>query len=277
MGGTVPERGWGTRPAITVLSALALGAVCVTTTQADAATTATSTSEQQAMSSWVSQQLAGMTLEQKVGQLFMTYVHGTAANQADPANKSEFGVDTPAEVVQKYHLGGVIYFANSTVNNLINPTQIAELSNGLQGAALASGAHLPLEISTDQEEGIVTRIGSPATVFPGNMAIGAGRRTDDARKAADITGHELRAMGINVNNAPDADVNSNPANPIIGVRSFAGDPTLAASMDSAAVDGYQDSDRPDKVVSATAKHFPGHGDASTDSHTSLPIINHTKQ
>jgi beta-N-acetylhexosaminidase len=222
----------------------------------------------------VSAALHRMSLADKVGQLFVTYLHGKSADQPDPANQTDFGVDTAAQVVAKYHPGGVIYFHNSSRDNIDNPTQIAELSNGLQRAVLDSGG-LPLTIGTDQEQGIVTRIGPPATQFPGSMALGAGRSTADAEQAAAITGRELRAMGVNQDFAPDADVNSNPLNPVIGVRSFSGDPALAASMVTAQVQGYQRSGPPQRTVSATAKHFPGHGDAATDSHTSLPIINHT--
>ncbi|EWM14565.1 beta-N-acetylhexosaminidase [Kutzneria sp. 744] len=212
--------------------------------------------------------MGGMSLAEKVGQLFMTYGYGPNADTVDARNQTEFGVDTPAQLVQKYHLGGVIYFAWS--NNVQNPTQIAGLSNGLQKAAIGSGAHIPLLISTDQEEGLVTRIGAPATTFPGSMALGASRSTANAEQAAAITGRELRAMGINMNNAPDSDVNVNPANPVIGVRSFGSDPDLVSRMVSAQVKGYQSS------VVTTAKHFPGHGDAATDSHTGLPVIDHDK-
>lgn len=144
---------------------------------------------------WVRAMLSRMSLREKVGQLFTTSVHGTDANTPSRANVDEFGVATPAEVVSRYHLGGVVYFDNSHVDNIDDPKQVATLSDGLQRAALASGAHIPLTISTDQEEGAVTRIGAPATVFPGSMALGASRSTADARLAAEITGAELRAMG----------------------------------------------------------------------------------
>jgi beta-N-acetylhexosaminidase len=108
------------------------------------------------------------------------------------------------------------------------------------------------------------------------MAIAAGRSTDKAMAAATILGHELRAVGINEDFAPDADVNSNPANPVIGVRSFSGQPDLASQFVTAEVKGYQESGRPTETVSATAKHFPGHGDAATDSHTGLPRIDRTE-
>jgi beta-N-acetylhexosaminidase len=105
------------------------------------------------------------------------------------------------------------------------------------------------------------------------MALGAGRSTDDARTAAAITGEELRAMGVNTNFAPVADTNVNPLNPVIGTRSFSSDPALAASMVGAQVKGYQQ----DGGVSASAKHFPGHGDTATDSHVAFPVITHTRE
>lgn len=213
--------------------------------------------------------LRGMSLEQKVGQLFVTYVNGQAADVPHPKNQTDFGVATAAEMVRKYQPGGVIYFNNSSRDNIDTPKQIAQLSNGLQKAS-----RVPLLISIDQEMGLVTRIGPPATQLPGSMALGAGRSTKDAEEAARITAQELRAMGINQNFAPDADVNSNPANPIIGVRSFSSDPKLAADMVSAQVRGYEGRRWFDQSsVTSTAKHFPGHGDTAEDSHTSLPVSN----
>jgi beta-N-acetylhexosaminidase len=217
----------------------------------------------------------GMSLEEKVGQLFVTYINGQSPDEVNPVNRTDFGVDTPAQVVEKFHPGGVIYFNNSSRDNIDTPQQIKALSNGLQRAATASGSRIPLAISTDQEMGIVTRIGAPATQFPGNMALGAGRSTADAEKAAAITASELRAMGINQDFAPDADVNSNPVNPVIGVRSYSSDPKLAADMTAAQVRGYQQKFLAKSAVSATAKHFPGHGDTAEDSHTSLPVVDRT--
>lgn len=211
-----------------------------------------------------------MSLEQKVGQLFVQHFYGASATTADQRNVPLYGVATPAEVVAKYHLGGVIYFGWS--GNLTDPQQIAGLSNGLQRAAIGSGEPIPLQVATDQEQGPVIRFGAPATQLPGAMALGAGRSTDDARRAAAITGSELKAVGIGVDYAPDADVNVNPANPVIGVRSFAASPNLVSSMVAAQVKGFQN----DAQVTATAKHFPGHGDTAVDSHTGLPVITHTR-
>jgi beta-N-acetylhexosaminidase len=212
--------------------------------------------------------IVGMSLEEKVGQLFVTYAYGQSADEIDPRNRSTYGVDTPAQVVQKYRLGGVIYFAWS--NNVNNPPQIAGLSTGLQRAALSHHG-IPLLITTDQEGGIVARVGPPATQFPGNMALGAARQAEHALRAALITAEELRTLGINQDYAPVADVNVNPQNPVIGVRSFGEEPDLVSGLVRAQVAGYQQDDR----LAATAKHFPGHGDTSVDSHTGLPVIHHS--
>ena len=222
---------------------------------------------------WVTSTLARMTPEEKVGQLFIQNVYGKDATTPDARNIPLYGVASPAEVVRKYHLGGVIYFA--WTDSVQNPQQITGLSNGLQQAALTqdSKVHVPLQVATDQEQGVVTRIGPPATQFPGSMALGAGRSTDDARTAARITGEELKAMGVNTDFAPDSDVNVNALNPVIGTRSFSSDPELAADMVGAQVRGYQD----DARISSSAKHFPGHGDTATDSHVAFPIITHTRQ
>ena len=211
-----------------------------------------------------------MSLEEKVGQMFVTYAYGTDADGADPRNQTEYGVDNHRQLIERYHLGGIIYFAWS--GNVQNPRQIAGLSNGIQRAATSSGAEIPALISTDQEQGLVVRITEPATQFPGNMALGAARDPRLAKSAAEITGEELRAMGINQNFAPVADVNVNPENPVIGVRSFSSNPDLVSSLTEAQVRGYQREE-----IASTAKHFPGHGDTNVDSHTGLPEIDHTRE
>lgn len=223
---------------------------------------------------WARDMLRTMSLEQKVGQLFVTYAYGTSAATTDPAdvaaNQAAYGVDNAAALVQRYQLGGIVYFGWS--RNLQDPAQIAALSNGLQRAAAGTTTRIPLLVGADQEHGYVTRIGAPATQFPGNMALGADPDgVADARTAAGIAGRELRAMGVNQNYAPVADVNTDPANPVIGVRSFSSDPDLAARLTGAAVAGYRQSD-----VVATAKHFPGHGDTDVDSHTGIPVIDRSR-
>ncbi|MFP1627032.1 glycoside hydrolase family 3 protein [Streptomyces sp. 5K101] len=218
--------------------------------------------------------ISRMSLEEKVGQLFVMRVYGhsaTAPDQADiDANLKEIGVRTAAELVARYHVGGIIYFA--WAHNTRDAHQIADLSNGIQRAGLAQPTPVPLLISTDQEHGIVARVGKPATLMPGAMALGAGGSRSAARAAAHIAGTELAAMGIVQNYAPVADVNVNPANPVIGVRSFGADPAAVAHMAAAQVTGYQAAG-----IAATAKHFPGHGDTTVDSHTGIPVITHTRE
>ncbi|WP_329385354.1 glycoside hydrolase family 3 protein [Streptomyces sp. NBC_01351] len=217
--------------------------------------------------------LADMSLAEKVGQLFVSRAYGHSATDPDPAdaeqNLSLFGVRTAAELVSRYHLGGIVYFA--WAHNTRTPQQIADLSAGLQQAARTTGPRIPLMLSTDQEHGIIARIGKPATLLPGAMALGAAGSTDNARRAARIAATELAAMGIRQDYAPVADVNVNPANPVIGVRSFGSDPQAVAALVAAQVRGYQDAG-----VAATAKHFPGHGDTETDSHVGLPVMRHTR-
>jgi beta-N-acetylhexosaminidase len=219
--------------------------------------------------------MSRMTLAEKVGQMFVTYVYGDSATTTTAAdvnaNRSLYGADVSngADLLAKYHLGGIIYFTWS--DNLASPTQIAGLSNGLQQASLAANG-VPLQISTDQEGGIITRIGAPVAVSPGNMAIGATGTVLDAYRTAQVSGTELRAMGINVDDAPVVDVNTNPRNSADGPRSF-GDRTLPVSgYAAAAVAGYQAGG-----VAAQAKHFPGLGDTTVNTDNGIAITNETKQ
>ncbi|HEX6577046.1 MAG TPA: glycoside hydrolase family 3 protein [Jiangellaceae bacterium] len=222
--------------------------------------------------------LKRMTLEEKVGQLFVVEVYGRDAHNvsatAVAGNQRLYGVNTPADVIDKYKPGGVIYYtAARGPDNIGDPRQIATLSNGLQDVATTQRRPIPLLISTDQEGGaLVARLTAPATQMPGNMALGAGRSADDAHRSADVIGTELAAVGINQDLAPVADVNVNPANPVIGIRSVGEDPDLVSELVAAQVDGYHDGG-----VAAVAKHFPGHGDTATDSHFGLPEVTHTRE
>jgi beta-N-acetylhexosaminidase len=220
--------------------------------------------------------LQHMTLEQKVGQLFVIEVAGRDANTVSDAaravNRGLFGVDTPAQAIAKYQPGGVIYYTiRNNDDNIGDPAQVATLSNGLQTAALSQPAHIPLQISVDQEGGaLVARFGPPATQMPGNMALGAGRSAADARRSAEVIGTELAAVGVTQDYAPVSDVNINPNNPVIGIRSIGGDPGLVSDLASAQVEGYHAGG-----ISSVAKHFPGHGDTGVDSHFKLPEVTHT--
>src|SRR5690349_5384504 len=144
-----------------------------------------------------------MTLKQKVGQLFVIEEAGrdatTVSEAAKAVNQRLYGVDTPAQAIAKYQPGGVIYYSTrvactgcATDDNIGDPSQVATLSNGLQAAALAQPARIPLQISVDQEGGaLVARFQPPATQMPGNMALGAGRSTADAHESAEVIGEEL--------------------------------------------------------------------------------------
>lgn len=212
---------------------------------------------------WIRQTLARMTLEEKVGQLFVVNGFGRSLRDRDPEmvrlNRRFYGVDNIAELIEKFDPGGIIYFDWS--NGLEKPAQIVGLSNGIQRLTTRQHSRVPMLISTDQEQGEVLRIGPPATVFPGNMALGAARDVKLARRAARITGEELRAMGINVDNAPVVDVNVNPLNESDGVRAFGDRVDFVSKYGGAAVRGYQTA-MSSRGVAATAKHFPGFGAAS---------------
>ncbi|WP_106397642.1 glycoside hydrolase family 3 protein [Actinocorallia populi] len=191
--------------------------------------------------------LQGMSVREKVGQLFMPTVRDAVDGK---------------RIAKKYRVGGFIYFPG----NLSSPQETAKLSNALQASS-----RVPLLLGVDEETGLVTRA-KFATDFPGAMALAATGDAALARAAAAATGAELRAAGVNLNFAPVADVNVNPDNPVIGVRSFGADPALAGRMVTASVEGYRAAG-----VAAVAKHFPGHGDTNVDSHTGLPVIKSSRQ
>ncbi len=227
-------------------------------------------------SRWVQQTLARMSLREKVGQLFVINGYGQSISDPDPQmvalNQQYYGVSTIGQLIRKYRPGGIIYF--NWTNNLENPNQIVALSNGIQRIALADRPRLPFLISTDQEQGEVLRIGPPATVFPGNMALGATRDLGLAREAARITGVELRAMGINVDDAPVVDVNVNPLNEADGIRSYGDQPGFVSGFAAAQVKGYQDDQRTTGVA-ATSKHFPGLGATTINSDNGKSISDQT--
>ncbi|MVO99592.1 beta-N-acetylhexosaminidase [Paenibacillus lutrae] len=203
--------------------------------------------------------LTEMNLRQKIGQMVMCGF--SAADAADSAMKPNQRI---IQLIKEYEIGGVILFRR----NLDTPQQVAELNHELQLlAADTSGG--PLLIGIDQEGGMVARIHEGVVCMPGSMAIGATRDKQAAYETARISGKELRAMGINLNFAPCLDVNNNPLNPVIGVRSFGETAELVGELGAAAVKGYQASG-----VAPTIKHFPGHGDTQSDSHHALPMIPH---
>jgi beta-N-acetylhexosaminidase len=177
-----------------------------------------------------------------------------------------------AELISKHHIGGVILFAE----NLQHPEQIVTLNQQLQQAAAAQGTGLPLFIGIDQEGGRVARLPrQQSTSYSGNMAIGAtfaehGNRF--ATEVGEIMAKELLSLGINVNFAPTVDVNVNPQNPVINVRSFGEDPQQVALLGRAMTEAMQQ-----QGMLVSLKHFPGHGDTHVDSHLGMPRVDHSKE
>lgn len=194
-----------------------------------------------------------MTLEHAVGQQFLLTFEG---REAPP---EQF-----LEVLRRQHVGGVVLFRHKNMGNL---AELRGLTQALQRAASESG-HPPLLIAADQEGGQLIAV-DQTTPFPGNMALGAAGSDKLAYKVGRAIGKELSAVGINVDFAPVCDINSNPLNPVIGTRSFGEDPKLVARLSAALIRGLQSAG-----IAATAKHFPGHGDTSSDSHQNAPIVRH---
>lgn len=192
-----------------------------------------------------------MSLKEKVGQLF-----GVGFDGIDPSEEI-------IDLIENEKVGSIIYFSR----NFKNTKQIWELSRNLQAYA-----EIPLFIAIDQEGGLVVRINEGVTPSPGNMAIGATSNSIYSEAIAEIVGKELRILGINMNLAPCVDVNNNPDNPVIGVRSYGEDAKKVSKMGRAAIRGYRKA-----KVAPTIKHFPGHGDTETDSHLKLPVISHTME
>lgn len=195
-----------------------------------------------------------MTLEEKVGQLFVVSFKGEQVNE------------DAKTLIQKIGVGGVIYY--TWANGLSSVAQVSQLSSDLQNMA-----KVPLLIFADQEGGIVSRLrGEEFTLFPGNKALAMTHEPFLARQSALAIGKELRSVGVNGNLAPVVDVNSNPKNPIIGIRSFGEDPQTVVSFAEQALEGYQEAG-----VISCIKHFPGHGDVEVDSHIGLPVLAKTKE
>ncbi|ONI45175.1 hypothetical protein AN641_04525 [Candidatus Epulonipiscioides gigas] len=196
-----------------------------------------------------------MNLKQKIGQLFMVGFDGTEVN-AHIEN-----------LIKNYNVGNIILFER----NCKNPAQILKLTQDLQKLAMKYNG-VPLFIGIDQENGMVIRISEGVCAFPGSMAQTNGATEAEVYQVAKYTGEMLEALGINYNLAPSLDINNNPDNPIIGVRSFGEDAQTVSKMGCACIKGLQDAG-----IIATAKHFPGHGDTAIDSHLSLPYIPHDKE
>lgn len=203
--------------------------------------------------------LEKLSLREKIGQMLMFDFRKW--QNSDETKQSNYYVmsEEVRAMIRKHKLGNVILFAE----NFENVEQITRLNAEFQ-ASVENG--IPMLIGVDQEGGRVVRM-SHGCSLPGNMALAASGSVDNAYTAGYITGKELAAVGINVDFAPSVDINNNPNNPVINVRSFSSDQNITAKYGTAMAKGLQAAG-----VAATAKHFPGHGNTNVDSHTGLPAI-----
>src|SRR5690606_35161445 len=162
--------------------------------------------------------IKNLTTLEKIGQLIMAGFHGTTVT------------DEVVSLIRDYKVGNIILFSR----NIESAEQLYKLTQDLQRVALKE-IGIPLFISIDQEGGMVTRIYDDATYFPGAMTIAATNDVKNAYEVADKMGEELLALGINMDLAPVLDVNNNPKNPVIGVRSFSDDPQMVSDYGIAAI------------------------------------------
>ncbi len=205
-------------------------------------------SYQEKQSAWTEKILSSMTLEEKVGQLFMIAVY---------SNKREADYQIVENQIRKYHLGGVAFFQGNALKQ-------AELTNRYQSAA-----KIPLLVGLDAEWGLGMRLNNTYS-FPKAITIGAARDTDLAEQVGEEIARQCRRIGVHFNFAPVADINSNPKNPVINYRSFGESVENVSELTSAFLRGHRK-----QHVMTSAKHFPGHGDTNVDSHYTLPVLHHS--
>jgi len=206
---------------------------------------------------WAQKTLRKMSPEEKVGQLFSIWVRVQFFNDADP-NFVQL-----RDNIRKYHVGSLVMSVpvDGPVLLKSSPDVTADLLNRLQKAS-----KLPLIVEADFERGVSMRLNG-TTVFPHAMAFAATGKPENAEVFGRITALESRAIGVHWNFFPDADVNSNPANPIINTRSFGEDPKQVGDFVAAYIRGAHEGG-----MLTTAKHFPGHGDTASDSHLGLAHV-----
>src|SRR5579871_420786 len=207
---------------------------------------------------WAEKTLRKLSLQEKVGQVFMVWCRAGFLNIDDPEYLQL------RDAMQRYHVGSFAMTVHVDGPYLLRtgPYEAAELLNRLQ-----HDSKLPLLFAADFERGVATRL-TGTTNFPHAMAFGADGNVQDAERFGRITAEEARAVGVHWNFFPDADVNSNPANPIINTRSFGEDPKQVGDLVTAYIKGAHEAG-----MLTTVKHFPGHGDTATDSHLGVASVN----
>jgi beta-N-acetylhexosaminidase len=210
---------------------------------------------------WAQRTLKKLSLEEKIGQLFMVRVQAQFLDLRSPDYLRL------QEQIAKFHLGSVLVTvpAEGPFLYKTEPYEVAMLVNQLQ-----RDSKLPLIVAADFERGLSMRLNG-ATIFPHAMAFGAAGKPELAEQFGKIVAREARAVGVEWNFFPVADVNSNPANPIINTRAFGEDPEQVAALEVAYIQGARQ-----EGMLTTAKHFPGHGDTASDSHLGLAAVNRTR-
>jgi len=207
------------------------------------------TSDKANQKQWVDSVYKSLTLDDKIGQLFMVPAY---------SNKNQKNNNLVKRLIKKYHIGSLIFMQGT-------PIKQAELTNEFQ-----SLSKVPLLIGIDAEWGLNMRL-QDTYRFPWNMTLGAIQDNNLIRQFGKRVGEQCKRLGININFAPVVDVNTNPKNPIIGNRSFGQNPQNISAKALAFMQGIQS-----EHILTSAKHFPGHGDTSTDSHQTLPTVLHNK-
>lgn len=208
------------------------------------------TPDAQAQQRWVDSIYQKMSLDEKIGQLFMVQAFSSKSEQENAHLQ---------QLVKKYGIGGIIFSKGG-------PVRQAKLTNKLQAQA-----QVPLLIAMDAEWGLAMRLDS-VYAFPWNMTLGALPHSDLVEKVGSHIAQHCKRLGVHIDFAPDVDINNNPENPIIGNRSFGENKYNVAQKSVAFIKGMQK-----QGVLACAKHFPGHGDTATDSHLALPVLNFSKE
>ena len=208
--------------------------------------------------------LKGMSTEQKVAQVLMPAFYYRQDEEGKKVGVQEIYPEME-EILRKYGFGGIIFNLQNAQEN----EKAVRLVDAVQTANASVPGRPQLITCTDQEGGYVSRLGQ-GTMMPGSMALGAVNDLDLTQESGRLIGEEVTAIGYSGTFGPVMDVNNNPANPVIGIRSFGDNPEQVARQGVALLKGLHEAGS-----LSTLKHFPGHGDTDTDSHTGLPCINKT--
>ncbi len=203
-----------------------------------------------AQQNWVETKYDAMTIDERLGQLFMVSV---------ASNQDKASTEKVKALIKEHHIGGVIFSTGG-------PVRQAKLTNSYQASS-----KIPLMVGMDAEWGLAMRLDS-TYAFPWNMTLGAIKDNSVVEKVGHQIGVHAKRLGVHINFAPDIDINTNPLNPIIGARSFGEDRDNVADKGIAFMKGMESAG-----VLSSGKHFPGHGDTATDSHYALPLIDFSKK